>query len=383
MMPQVAHFVRGFLHPTETFIRNQLTTLTEYDRLIICHHKLRNYHPINVPIIELKEILNTFEWVCQKIAYTTLKRLTPRAARKLTTVIIEKKISILHFHYLVDARFFLPVISLCKLPTVVSIYGYDVSSFPLKLFGYGERYIRPLFRSPIIFLAMSDNMKNDLVNLGCPKEKIIVHYFGTDVRRFKFPERQYEKRGELNILICARLASKKGHFFAFEAFEYLQNVESIAFHVTLVGDGPLLPDLQKMAAKLGISHSVTFKGHIPHHDIKFVEAYRDADIYIQPSITVNGEKEGIPGTLVEAMGAGLPVISTHHAGIPEVVDDGETGLLVNEGDVKGLAEAIKRYCNSSVLRRRMGEAAAAQAIQKLDIIEKTKNLQNIYDSLLR
>lgn len=113
-----------------------------------------------------------------------------------------------------------------------------------------------------------------------------------------------------------------------------------------------------------------------------IKYYHNADIYLQPSVTANGEKEGIPGTLIEAMASGLRVISTFHAGIPYIIENEVNGLLVKENDINGIAVSILRLVNDEKLRENLGNNTTIKASKELDLVEKTKELENIYSSLL-
>jgi colanic acid/amylovoran biosynthesis glycosyltransferase len=98
---------------------------------------------------------------------------------------------------------------------------------------------------------------------------------------------------------------------------------------------------------------------------------------------VNGDKEGIPGTIVQAMATGLPIVETLHAGIPEIVEDGRHGFLVPERDVPRITDALLKLIDNSQLRQQMGQAAAVQAAQKADARKKAAHLETIYQELLR
>jgi colanic acid/amylovoran biosynthesis glycosyltransferase len=268
------------------------------------------------------------------------------------------------------------------LPAIVSAYGYDVSEFPRVAAGLGGRYLRRVFAHVDLVLAMSEDMRADLLALRCPDDKVGIHYYGSDTARFRHPGRVYDGAGPLNVLCCARLAKAKGQHLVLAALRRLERPGRRDFRVTLVGDGPARRDLERMAADHGWGDVVTFTGHIPYGDPALVEHFRRADVFAHPSITVRGLKEGIPGTIVEAMASGLPVVATRHAGIPAVVEDGRDGLLVAEGDVEGLAAALEACLRDARLRQRLGRSAAARAARELDLHVRTRALERIYDELI-
>jgi colanic acid/amylovoran biosynthesis glycosyltransferase len=118
---------------------------------------------------------------------------------------------------------------------------------------------------------------------------------------------------------------------------------------------------------------------VPYTSDALVEHFRQADVFAHPSITVNGLKEGIPGTIVEAMACGLPVVATDHAGIPAVIESGRHGVLVPERDVEALASALDAVMGDVALRERLGRAAAERAARDLDLVTRTLELEAIYD----
>jgi colanic acid/amylovoran biosynthesis glycosyltransferase len=207
--PTVAHFMRTFLSRTETFIGNQIVTLERYRPVVCCHARGQNADYPVANICSLQDTLPTVSRAIDEVEYRTLRRLPKASARKLAGYSAEQSARLLHFHYLVDARFFLAVKRLTGLPSVVSVYGYDVSAFPRMWFGYGARYLRPIFAELDCFLAMSEDMRQDLLKYGCPDEKIIVHYHGIDTDRFAYPERTYSASDTPAILVCGTLERKK------------------------------------------------------------------------------------------------------------------------------------------------------------------------------
>jgi colanic acid/amylovoran biosynthesis glycosyltransferase len=156
------------------------------------------------------------------------------------------------------------------------------------------------------------------------------------------------------------------------------------FEYHLVGAGAYESIVRKEVQQTGLMNRVFFHGYIPHYDNRLQEFYRNADIFILPSMTLNDyDKEGIPGTIVEAMANGLPVISTYHAGIPSIIRHSEEGLLIRERDVEAMAEAIFQLATHPELRERLGKKGQEKAKNDLDLRVGTGRLEMIYDETLQ
>jgi colanic acid/amylovoran biosynthesis glycosyltransferase len=378
-LPVVGHVMRAYLARTETFVYNQMASLRRHHPVPVAHHRRPSTDfPLGDGAIA-EELLRPRLARVERLAYARLRVALPPATAALARFLREREARLLHFHYLTDARFLLGVRRRTRLPSIVSGYGYDVSSFPRLMRGLGGRYLRPLFRDLDAFLAMSEDMRRDLLALGCPDEKIIVHYYGSDTSRFRVPERRYERDGPLTILCCGRLHEAKGQHLVLQALRRIERRGSADFRVVIVGDGPLRAELERLVAEYGWRERVTFCGHVPYTSETLVREFREADVFPHPSLTLHGLKEGIPGTIVEAMAAGLPVVATQHAGIPAVIESGRHGLLVPERDVESLAEALQALVDDAGLRERLGRAAAARAQQELSLKTRTVELERIYD----
>ena len=188
----VAHFIRGFLGPTETFIGNQLRSLSRYEPVVYCREIQPGHSYEDIKVRDVPGLLPPALRGLEALSYSAFRWLSPVAVRALVDDVRRSGASVLHFHFLVDARFFIRVCHALRLPAVVSAYGYDVGYFPGVWGGFGMKYLRPVFEEADIFLAMSEDMRRDLIALGCPAEKVIVHYHGICVERFLTPSRTYE-----------------------------------------------------------------------------------------------------------------------------------------------------------------------------------------------
>lgn len=315
----------------------------------------------------------------EKLYFLLFKHLSNYTAVRICDYIKANNISIVHFHYGSDTTIFVNIFKRIKIPVIVSFYGYDCTSFPKWYYGFGNFLLKQIvFRYSDKILAMSPDMKNELVKLGCNESKVVVHYFGTDIKKFVYKNRIYAHPNKLRLLIMASLVAQKGHIFLLNALSELKS-SNLDYTLTIVGEGILEHKIKQYVIDNNLEEFVEFKKNITYGSPQMINEYLNADIYLQPSVTTaKNEKEGIPGALIEAMATGLPVISTYHAGIPYIVQDGETGLLVKEWDINQLVECILKLISDSKLREKLGQAAQIFVVNELNINKKEIELENIY-----
>jgi colanic acid/amylovoran biosynthesis glycosyltransferase len=381
--PVVAHAMHAYLAPTETFVHHQITSLTRYRPVVVAHHRRPETETRLDEGLMATEALPAPLALMQRGGYRVARVALPAGVARLADYLRDREARILHYHFMTDARFLLGLARRTGLPAVASAYGYDVTQFPAQYRGLGRRYLRPTFDRLDRVLAMSDDMRRDLLAIGCPASKIEVHYHGVPTARFRHAERRYDHGRPLVVLCCGRLTRYKGQHLVLEALRRLERNGHRDVRLVFVGDGSARPGLERTAAERGWNGGrVVFAGHVPHASDALVEHYRAADVFVLPSVTLGDLKEGIPGTIVEAMASGLPVVATRHAGIPAVIESGRDGLLVDEYDVDGLASALHGLLTDPAERARLGQAAADRAARELDLQARTANLERIYDRLL-
>lgn len=238
-------------------------------------------------------------------------------------------------------------------PVVTVFHGYDLSSY---LNGRGDAVYRRLFARGALFLAACDMMRSRLIGMGAPPDRTLVQRMGVDAQRFAYAYQGGAEYGPFTFALVGRLVEKKGAGFALRALAAARTaVPARDLRLVLVGDGPLRTALTAEARALGIAAAVDFLGAVTHDRV--AAQMRAADALVQPSITAtNGDLEASPVVLQEAMALGVPVIATRHGGIPELVEEDATGLLVPERDHEALAAAMVRLATDGPLRHRISLA---------------------------
>lgn len=269
-----------------------------------------------------------------------------------------------------------------RLPLVTSFYGQDVSlagSRDLLLPAYWPYALqrRRLFRRGDRFLVLSRHMGAALAAQGCPPAKIRVVPLGVPLERFAGPRPERPADAPLVVLMVGREVEKKGFDDGLRACARL-HAAGVAVDVRVLGTGDALqPALRRLADELRLP--VTWMA--PSSDV--ARAMAAADVLLVPSRTAaNGDQEGTPTVICEGSAAGLPVVSTLHAGIPEQVEHGRSGLLVPERDVAGLAAALHELQRDPARRAAMGAAGRAKMAAEYSLAAHRDALLSIYSELL-
>jgi colanic acid/amylovoran biosynthesis glycosyltransferase len=258
-------------------------------------------------------------------------------------------------------------------PLITSFYGYDSGRLAKKF----KPHYKKLIQKGDVFLALSENMKSDLINLGFPEEKIIIHHLGIDLDIFKNIKEKIVKKPFV-FLVVARIDESKGIQDVIQAFSKIYNKNMI---LKIVGDGAYKEKLSKLVSDLGINKNVMFINNFKANNPRGVvlEETQNCDVALLTSFTSeNSAKEGTPVVLMEAQACGKPCIATFHAGIPEVVRDKSTGYLVRERDVDAISEYMILFYNNPNLVEKMGDSARNHIFANFNQSIQLKKLYSIY-----
>lgn len=254
---------------------------------------------------------------------------------------------------------------------VTSFRGYDVG----KYLRSHPRAYDALFRAGASFLPVSRALAERLIEAGCGSAKICVHHSGVAYRQIALPGTVRPDR-PVQLITVARLVEKKGVAYAIRAVaRLLACAKDVSY--TIIGDGPLRAQLQSLIDKLGIGAHVRLVGAMPHH--LTLQMVRASHILLAPSVTAaDGDTEGIPNVLKEAMALGLPVVATRHGGITELVEDGVSGFLVREADDQAIAERLGYLVDHPELWSAMGRAGRAKIEAEFDSERLNVQLEMLY-----
>jgi colanic acid/amylovoran biosynthesis glycosyltransferase len=284
-------------------------------------------------------------------------------------------VKLLHAHFGPMGVLALPLCS--ELPLVITFYGKDMSVFPQK--PSWLRSYRSLFQEGDLFLVEGSHMKQELAELGCPPRKIQIQRIGVDLRKLSYRPAP-PIHDNVRILMCGRFVEKKGFEYGIRAFSRVVN-EFPNVQLRIVGDGPLRPGVERLIRDLHVADRVVLLGYLDY-DSYAREAER-AHLFMAPSVTAaNGDSEGgAPTVILEMEARGLPVLSTRHADIPEVVMDGVSGYLVPERDAVALATKLSWLLAHPERWNEMGKAGRSHIEDQHDIVKLAQQLEEKYDAV--
>lgn len=260
-------------------------------------------------------------------------------------------------------------------PLIVHFHGFDAADHSI-LEEYSETYQR-LFAKAGAIIAVSRDMEKQLLVLGAPADRVYYNPCGVDCSLFSGTKPSLNKP---IFLAVGRFVDKKAPYLTLMAFQKVEEAYPQA-QLIMVGNGILWEACKQLAEALKISDKVTFSGPLPH--IELAAAMRRVRVFVQHSLqTTYGDLEGTPVAVLEAGASALPVVSTRHAGIKDVVIHGETGFLVDEGDIDGMAEYMLMLAKDAHLAETLGQRARENICANFSMEKSIGRLWEIIESLI-
>jgi len=322
--------------------------------------------------IVLVSIHDLVEPLSDGIVYVKLK-LTSKLGYFLNVfqfrkIIFRYKPDIIHAHY---AAGYGTLASISGFPYFLSVWGDDVYEFPRSNPVNKWLLKRTLLKANTVF-STSECMKNETNKYS--DKKISVIPFGVDISVYKNSTDSNESDNtSINIGIVKVLAHKYGVDVLIKAFSLLQKEAKIPVHLMVVGSGPESENLKKLSEELNVQEDITFAGRLPNRDIPRVLS--ELDIFVLSSRS-DGESFGVAA--VEAGAAGLPCVVTNVGGLPEVVVDRVTGIVVEKENPKLMAKAIIELVENPDMRRKMGSEARSRIVDKYVWNDSIKSMISFY-----
>jgi colanic acid/amylovoran biosynthesis glycosyltransferase len=293
----------------------------------------------------------------------------------LRSVVDRHPAALLHIYFGHSGVHLLPFIERWPHPTVVSFHGMDAMPRPQHK-NYLPRLCRLLQKVPLV-LVRSQSLGKVLIERGCDPSKIRLNRTSVPLGPFPFKQREEPADGAWQVIQASRLIEKKGLDLTLQAFARFRSRFPRA-QLSLVGDGPLLPALQSLAEELGVREAVSFPGFLAPAEL--ANALLSAHLFIHPSRKTSGEdQEGVPNSLLEAMATGLPIVATRHGGIPEVIRDGENGVLCPENEIEPLANALLQLAGHPEKAWPLGASGAETVRLEFSPEKAIAALEAIYD----
>lgn len=301
-------------------------------------------------------------------------RMSSSETGRLLRLLDEEEVQLLHIYFGHIAVHLLPLMERWPRPVVVSFHGADVL-VDLEKPRYRAATQRILAAARLV-LVRSDSLARAVAAIGGAEGKIRVHRTGIPLGEIAFTARQWPNGGGWRFLQAGRLIEKKGFTTSLRAFAAFRQVHQTS-RFTIAGEGPLLEELRALARELGVEEAVRFAGFLSQAELR--AEFAAAHIFLHPSVVGrDGNQEGVPNAMLEAMASGLPVFATRHGGIPEAIEERVSGVLVAEGDDEALARELLDWTARTEALSALAQNGAEAVAQKFEQGAQARALEDFY-----
>ncbi|MFO7768983.1 MAG: glycosyltransferase [bacterium] len=382
---RILSFRSRFSSLSETFIYDQIRELRRqgHDVPVVT---LTRAHEENRPLSDIHVVRTRHRlaprWVLRRLGAAAGRLspdevLLPWYTAGFSRVIRALDPDVVHAHFGTDGIMIAEAALACDVPLAVTFYGYDASRLP-QLAEWRRRY-ELLFDQARWLIGISDHMCGRLTGLGAPAGKVYRVRLGVSADRFAFTDpRQRFDGTTVRCLHVGRLTEKKGPVLLVRAFERARRLcsEEVDLRLLILGDGPLRTEVEAEIERAHLGGSIELGGAVSHQEVRAKMA--ESHLYTQHSLTSpDGDEEGLGVSFVEASASGLPVVATRHDGIPEVVRDGVSGLLVREGDWEAMGDRIAELAVHPERWTSMGRAGRHHVVEHFSLGEQACRLVRV------
>jgi colanic acid/amylovoran biosynthesis glycosyltransferase len=260
---------------------------------------------------------------------------------------------------------------------VVHFRGYDISEVVQTC---GPHVYDRLFAAADYFIANCEHFRRRAIALGCPADRIDVVGSGIDLANFPFRGAKRLREDSVRFVTVGRLIERKGVHVALDALALLSR-EGLRFHFDVIGEGPMRAELEGRARAHGLADHVAFHGARTHPEIRGI--LEESHVMLATSLTpADGSQDATVNTVKEAMAVGVLVVGTRHGGIPELVEEGQTGTLCRENDAADLAGAVRRLLGADANWDAIARRSRSRVEENFAIAVTNERLLNVYEKAL-
>jgi glycosyltransferase involved in cell wall biosynthesis len=374
--PGILFFCATYLKPEMLHVHRQITRLSGWDVHAVTQ-RVENREQFPLPSLHMIP-RSPWRWIGrlkERHWHAGPWQADRREVDAVLDVVRAAKVDVMHIFFGNVAVHWLDLLRQIDIPVVVSFHGADVTGAIAEPRYQAAR--DEVFARASRIACRSDALAERVITMGAPRDKTVVTRTVVPV-----PDgfvRSAEASASNAILQASRLVPKKGLKTTLHAFAKMDAVRPGA-QLTLAGEGPMEQELRELASQLGVVDRVRFAGFLNQQQL--AEEFEKSAVFVHPSESINGDTEGVPNSLLEAMAAGIPVVATRHGGIVEAVMDGETGFLVDESDADALADRIGLLLSDPSLNLKMGEAAQESVRRSYSESASAVALDRLYRSLI-
>jgi colanic acid/amylovoran biosynthesis glycosyltransferase len=373
--PVVASYCATFLKPEMLHIYRQITSLTRVLPVVIAQKREEaERYPFDRVTVVGKPAMHFARRFWFKQVRGAPWQISRSEVTTLIGVLEQARAKLLHIYFGHIAVHLLPLIRAWGKPSLVSFHGADVM-VDLEKPAY-RTATQEMLEAVRLVLVRSESLGRALVEIGCAPEKLRIQRTGIPVDEIPFRARAWPSDGAWKLVQACRLIEKKGLKTSLQAFaqfaaRYPQST------LTIAGDGPLRSELEARAGELEIGDKVSFPGFVPQAQLR--ELFYHSHLFLHPSERgADGNQEGVPNSMLEAMASGLPVFATEHGGIPEAIENGTSGILVKEGDTEALTGALLDAATTPNRLTILARNGADSVRQKFEQAAQTRKLEDYY-----
>ncbi|HEY4150658.1 MAG TPA: glycosyltransferase family 4 protein [Chitinophagaceae bacterium] len=384
--PRILLYAPQLVNISETFIYDQFNNVKQFNTTICCGERINaDLFPFQQPVHATGSFPKTpgdrLVSKVRRVLNGEKKYSLPYSSVKTLRGLLGGDTRLVHCQYGPTALSMLPVIKKYDIPLLVTFHGYDASRMLAD--PYYTKKLRELFSYNTYSITVSEDMQQRLSAYGLDKSRNRVIRCGIDTTFFNNDHRAGQTAaGKISLLHSGRITPKKG---VPDLVKVLEQIRQLPVHLHIVGDGGTHNEGEYLEIKNYIKDHhledvITLHGAQPRNVVK---AFMDrSDIFVLNSRkSDDGDMEGTPVGILEAMSSGMAVVSTRHSGISEVIRSGFDGLLAEERDNEGLKNAIVALVNDGQLRAQMGINARATAVANFSRETMMEKIEAFYMEL--